>query len=69
MPNGITKSKTKHHQQGTSSLITTTWGLNNVQFVRLDAQQWSNWLERYRAGEDPVELTKELLGSNWLKQE
>lgn len=44
----------------------TTWGLNNVQFVRLDAQQWTNWLERYRAGEEPELLTKELLEPHWV---
>ena len=57
----------KFHKRGQeNSLITTTWGLNNVQFVRLDAQQWTNWLERYRAGEDPELLTKELLEPHWV---
>lgn len=58
----------KFHKRGhENSLITTTWGQNNVQFVRLDAQQWTNWLERHRAGEDPVELTKELLEPHWIE--
>ncbi len=56
----------KFHKRGQeNSLITTTWGLNNVQFVRLDAQQWTNWLERYRAGEEAEGLTMELLEPHW----
>jgi len=60
----------KFHKRGQrNSKITTTWGNLNKEYVRLKAEQWTNWLERFRAGEDTVELTKELLGSNWLKRE
>jgi hypothetical protein len=51
----------------TNTLITTTWGSHNVQFVRLDAQQWTNWLVPYRNGADPEELTKAFLAPNWVE--
>ena len=51
----------------TNTLITTTWGSHNVQFVRLDAQQWTTWLEHFRKGAEPEELTRTLLEPHWIE--
>jgi hypothetical protein len=59
----------KFHKRGMrNTLVTTTWGSGNVEFIRLDAQQWTGWLERYQAGEEPEQLTREMLEPHW-KQE
>ena len=57
----------KFHKRGCeNTLVTTTWGTRNIQYIHLDAQKWTNWLERYRTGEDPEVLTKELLEPHWV---
>ena len=59
----------KFHKRGyENTLVTTTQGMRNIQFIRLDAQKWTNWLERYRAGEDPEALTKEVLEPHWVQR-
>ena len=57
----------KFHKRGQkNTLITTTWGAMNKEYVRLEAKSWTNWLERYRAGEEPEQLTAELLEPHWV---
>ena len=59
----------KFHKRGQkNTLITTTWGNMNKQFVRLDAQKWTHWLERFRVGEEPEQLTKEILEPHWIPE-
>ena len=56
----------KFHKRGKhNALITTTWGKGNVQFVRLKAHQWTDWLERYREGADSYILTEQFLAPHW----
>jgi hypothetical protein len=55
----------KFHKRGMrNTLVTTTWGSSNVEFIRLDAQQWTDWLTQYRQGTEPEQLTREMLGPN-----
>lgn len=57
----------KFHKRGQrNTLITTTFGNLNKEYVRLNAQQWSNWLIRFRTGEDPLALTEQLLAPHWI---
>lgn len=60
----------KFHKRGQkNSMITTTWGNLNKQYVRLNAQQWTHWLERYRAGEEPEQLTRDILEPHWVPED
>ena len=59
----------KFHKRGQkNTMITTTWGNMNIQYVRLNAQQWTQWLDRYRAGEEPEQLTAEILEHHWIPE-